>query len=101
MGIAGEKNEGKVEYNYDSWIKLQQLISYPRLKLYTCHRCANASLEHVFKLQPVVKQGKIDLIEYKIHLSFPKCILSERSVIAVHYGSKSMARKGDAFIKSF
>jgi len=36
----------------------------------------------VFELQPVVKYGKIYFIEYKIHLSFPKCILSE---LSVHY----------------
>lgn len=31
--------------------------------------------------------GKIDVIEYKIHLSFSKCILSEWLVIAVHYAA--------------
>lgn len=48
----------------------------------------------VFNFQPVAKQGKkIHAIEYKIHLSLPKCILSEWSETAVHYGVKSMAHK--------
>lgn len=48
------------------------------------------------------KQGKkIYVIEYKIHLSFSKCILSECLVIAVHYGVESMGQKVGAFINSF
>lgn len=47
-------------------------------------------------------RGKIYVIEYEIHLSFPKCILSEWSVTTtVHYGAKSMTQKGGAFINSF
>lgn len=46
-------------------------------------------------------QGKIYVIECKIHLSFPKCILSEWSVTTVHYRAKSMTQKGGALINSF
>lgn len=44
---------------------------------------------------------KIYVIEYEVHLSFPKCILSEWSVFALHYGGKSMSQKVGIFINSF
>ncbi len=58
-------------------------------------------LECLFKLQPVAKQGQIYVIEYKIHLSSPKCVLSDWSDTAVHYRVKSMTQKGGALINSF
>lgn len=56
---------------------------------------------HCLHLNLWLCRTKIYVIESKTHLSFPKCILSEWSVFALHYGDKSIAQKGGVFINSF
>lgn len=57
-------------FNIPEFNEKKGMINVTISNYYECGKC-------VFKLQHVVKQGQIHVIEYKIHLSFPKCILSE------------------------